>query len=367
MARASRQNQAIREFILRNIDAHPKDVGLKAAAEFGVSRQAISGYLKKLIEEGLVDGEGNTRARQYRLRAISSDAFTIKLSAGLPEDHIFRFRILPLMKNVPQNIIDLCQYGFTEMLNNAIDHSASPDAVISYRQTYASIHIMVIDYGVGIFEKIKNTFNLADPRTALLELSKGKLTSDKTRHSGEGIFFTSRMFNEFYILSGHLRYCRVRRGTDDEYDWLIETVEKERYRQGTGVTMLISTDATWTTSEIFNKYAGGDISFRKTHVPVSLGRYPNEQLVSRSQAKRVLARFDEFSEVILDFDGVPEIGQPFADEIFRVFARAHPGTDVIPLRANKSVQRMIEYVQKAGQSQEEEPELPFLPAPDAAG
>jgi hypothetical protein len=45
-----------------------------------------------------------------------------------------------------------------------------------------------MDHGVGIFEKIMKHFNLADAREALLELSKGKLTSDPRNHSGEGIF-----------------------------------------------------------------------------------------------------------------------------------------------------------------------------------
>ena len=35
-------------------------------------------------------------------------------------------------------------------------------------------------------------------------------------------------------------------------------------------------------------------------------------LVSRSQAKRLCHRFDNFEEVELDFDGVEEIGQGFA-------------------------------------------------------
>ena len=37
-------------------------------------------------------------------------------------------------------------------------------------------------------------------------------------------------------------------------------------------------------------------------------------LVARSQAKRLLERFDRFEEVVLDFDGVRQVGQGFADE-----------------------------------------------------
>ena len=56
--------------------------------------------------------------------------------------------------------------------------------------------------------------------------------------------------------------------------------------------------------------------FNKTVVPVRLAQYGNDQLISRSQAKRVLARIDLFSTVLLDFEGVPAIGRAFADEVF---------------------------------------------------
>ena len=35
---------------------------------------------------------------------------------------------------------------------------------------------------------------------------------------------------------------------------------------------------------------------------------------------------ERFREVVLDFAGVDAIGQGFADEVFRVWARAHAGT-----------------------------------------
>jgi hypothetical protein len=213
--------------------------------------------------------------------------------------------------------------------------------VISYEQTYSKIRLLVGDHGIGIFQKIQNDFHLADARTALLELSKGKLTSNKRAHSGEGIYYTSRMFGRFTILSGHLCYDRV---MEDDEGWLIEVRDQSEERKGTWIDMQISTNADWTTRSVFEKYQGDDIYFRKTHVPVSLGKYPGEQLVSRSQAKRILARFTNFAEVLLDFRGVDQIGQAFADEIFRVFQNEHPGTPIIAIRANDAVKRMIDYV-----------------------
>jgi anti-sigma regulatory factor (Ser/Thr protein kinase) len=340
------QNEAIREFILENVEANPDSVSSIAVQKFGLSRNGIAKYMRRLVSDGLIVAGGKTRARRYQLRALVDEVFDLERDGFWNEDTVWRERIRPLMNDVRPNIIDICQYGCTEMLNNVLDHSLSPGVIIGYNRTYTKITIQIIDHGVGIFNKIKNDFHLADTRTALLELSKGKLTSDKRRHSGEGIYFTSRMFDKFSIYSGSLFYARVRRDSDD---WLIETLEKEE-KAGTSVRMEIRANADWTIRDVFDKYQGKDIYFRKTHVPVALGRYPGEQLVSRSQAKRILARFTNFSEVILDFTGVNEIGQPFADEIFRVFENEHPGTPIYAVNTNENIYRMIRYVQASNPS-----------------
>jgi anti-sigma regulatory factor (Ser/Thr protein kinase) len=265
----------------------------------------------------------------------------------LDEDVVWRYKILPNIHGLNKNIVDICQYGFTEILNNVIDHSLSDDAVISYEQNYCMVTMIIIDHGVGIFEKIQKDFKLADARSALLELSKGKITSDKERHTGEGIFFTSRMFDRFEITSGNLFYLRERIENDE---WLIETNDVIEDVQGTSIYMEISTDAKSTTRTVFDTYQDDNLRFRRTHVPISLGNYPGEQLVSRSQAKRVLARFDQFSEVILDFNNVEDIGQPFADEIFRVFKNSHPDIEILVTRTNPDIDKMIEFVTKPAQT-----------------
>lgn len=341
---ARTQDPAIREFILRNIESHPDKVASLTAEKFELSRTGVARYMSRLVAEGFIIAEGQTKARRYQLKDLVKEHVRLVRDGFWNEDTVWRERVRPLMKDVKDNIVDICQYGFTEMLNNVLDHSGSPDVLIMYRQTYTKIHVEVFDHGIGIFNKIKNDFHLADPRTALFELSKGKITSDRKNHSGEGIYFTSRMFDEFSILSGHLFYRRMRR--DDDNDWLIEVLDRPQDKKGTFVTLEIGTNADWTTREVFEKYQGSDIYFRKTHVPVSLGRYPGEQLVSRSQAKRILARFPDFSEVILDFTGVSDIGQAFADEVFRVFQNEHPETFLVAIGTNENIERMIKYVKR---------------------
>lgn len=354
--RSSRQRPEIRDFILRNVSRWPNSIIAHAVDEFGLSRAGIYRYVARLQKEGLLSASGRTRARHYRLALLINESFKIQVFYGLPEDQIWRFRVLPYLDGVLPNIVQLCKYGFTEMLNNVIDHSVSKDCIIVVRRTYLTVEFFIIDHGVGIFEKLKTDFNLDDSRSALLELSKGKLTSDQKRHAGEGIFFTSRMFDHFSINSGNLYYTRDRQIGDE---WLIETGDRSRTRAGTAITFKINTDADWTTNEVFETYLSGHAGFRKTHVPVKLGLYPNDELVSRSQAKRVLARFERFSEVMLDFEGVPSIGQPFADEIFRVFVNEHPDITVTAIRTNRAVQRVIDYVVASAAVDVDQRELPL--------
>jgi len=268
--------------------------------------------------------------------AVVSSTRVYELSAELTEDKVWREFARPKLEDLPENILRICQYGFTEMVNNAIDHSEGSRITCGLKRSALNIELTVEDDGVGIFKKIKDSLNLEDERHAVLELSKGKLTTDPARHTGEGIFFSSRMFDTFSILSGTLYFSH--RPTDR--DWLLEDAD---HVAGTGVWMVIDPNSTRTTTEVMNRYSslGDDYQFTITHVPVGLARYGAENLVSRSQAKRLMARVEKFREVVLDFAGVNTIGQAFADEIFRVFQQAHPSVKLRSFNTNAEVEAMI--------------------------
>jgi anti-sigma regulatory factor (Ser/Thr protein kinase) len=240
---------------------------------------------------------------------------------------------------LPENIMRICQYGFTEVFNNAIDHSEGRQALVKVERTAQSVSLIVIDDGVGIFEKIKSSFGLEDYRHAILELAKGKLTTDPKRHSGEGIFFASRVFDEFAIAANRYQFIHF---NSPEGDWLIE--DEKIDSDGTMIKMKIAVDSPRTLKAVFDLYANpdtDDYGFSRTHVPLRLAQYGNDQLISRSQAKRVLSRFERFKEVFLDFSGIEAIGQAFADEIFRVYALDHPEIKLVAQNANEQVSRMI--------------------------
>ncbi len=98
---------------------------------------------------------------------------------------------------------------------------------------------------------------------------------------------------------------------------------------------------------MFEKYSGKGFRFNRTQIPVIVARVMDEGLVSRSAARRLLSRLEGFDEVVLDFAGVKTVGQAFADEIFRVYANAHPGRQLFALNTVKAVKRMVERAQDA--------------------
>ena len=336
MTRVQVRGEAVRRFILECVEKHPADITSITAEKFNISRQAVNKHLQKLIGEGVLNQSGNTRSRRYQLTPLIDWRKLYSLAEILEEDRIWREDIAILIGQAPQNILDIWHYGFTEMFNNVIDHSEGTWVSINLNKTAVATEIAIYDNGVGIFKKIQMALDLMDERHAVLELAKGKLTTDPARHTGEGIFFASRMFDHFGVMSGGVYFSHR---FDDKEDWIME---REQFSSGTSVWMKLNNDTTRTTKKVFDEFSSGnDYGFTKTVVPVKLAQYGDEHLVSRSQAKRLLSRIDRFETVLFEFHGVESIGQSFADEIFRVFAEQHPTMKLLEIKANSAVKKMI--------------------------
>ena len=328
--------------LLDRVEAHPRDVVRIVAEQFDTTRPTVLARVSHLIGGGYLTRSGSSTRPVYGVGTARRRLVELPL-AGMAEDLVWAQHVSPLLAGLPANVRDICQHAVTEMVNNAIDHSDGQLLTLFVDRSLLRARIVIDDDGIGIFKKIARHAGLPDERLSLLELAKGKFTTDPRNHSGEGVFFTSRMCDRFQILSGELVFDHA---DGLPLDWLEETGID---RSGTTVVIEIAIDSDRTMKQVFDRFSSGpdDYSFAKTVVPVALARVGDDQLVSRSQAKRLLQRVDRFAMVELDFKGVATIGQAFADEVFRVFAIAHPEIELIAINASPDVQQMVRRVEVA--------------------
>lgn len=332
----------IRHALLDAVYEHPRDLVAHVAQQLGLSRPAVHAQVAELVEERYLKSSGTTRPI-YGPGVKRRRARTYPLK-NLDEHTAWSKDFAPLIVDLPANVRDILDYAATEMINNAIDHSGGTQIRVTLSMDTIRVSIEIEDDGVGTFRKIADYLKLPDERLALLELAKGKMTTDPKRHTGEGIFFTSRVVDEFHLYSGGLVFSHSSRKSDDS----LHELESEQ-RKGTTVSMSITRRSRRTLRNVFEQFSSGpdDYAFARTVVPIRMARVGNEFLVSRSQAKRVLERVDRFRKVVMDFSEVPEIGQAFADEVFRVFVAAHPEIELTHVNTNKPVLAMIRRAQSS--------------------
>ena len=339
MVTIRKSTEDIRHFILSQVQDHPSDIVKFTADHFGMSRQSVNKHMHALVVQADIIAEGNTSARVYKLGKGRLASLVLDITAEIEEHVIWYRKIRPLLEDLPDNILELWGYSFQEILNNAIEHSEGTKIEIEVLQKDGCTEIVIIDDGRGIFKKLCEEYNLDDEKHAALELSKGKLTTDPDSHSGQGIFFSSRMVDRFIIESGRASFFHVK---DQSFDFVLEGGDEEE--QGTIVIMKLENNTARTVNSVFDMFelpGDEDHGFVKTLIPVRLAQYGKEMMVSRSQARRVLARVNRFKYVGLDFQGVGKIGQPFADEIFRVFSIEHPNIAIHSINANDQINNAI--------------------------
>lgn len=339
MSKASRVTRAhVPDAIARLLAAQPYITSSDVATSAQVTRQAAHYHLARLADQGVLVHEGSRRSSRYRLNAQRVHTYPL---AELSEDEVWNTERMALCHLDPEtferpNLVAILNVAFTEMVNNAIDHSRGSTVTIRWFIDPACVAFEVDDDGVGAFTTIRQQHALADDFEALGELSKGKQTTDPDHHSGLGIYFTSRMVSRFVLSASQLTWTVDNDVDDTAYGWL------DRPRIGTLVRCEIRRDTTRTPREVYaasaNPVSG---RFDTTTIHVNLFRERAGDFVSRTEAKRVGSHLEGFDVVELDFTGIAVIGQGFADEMFRVWARENPRSRLVPLNANPAVLAMI--------------------------
>ena len=338
-----------KEKILQLIIQNGRVTSGEITKKIGVSRQYVNLVISDLIAEKQVIKLGGTRNAFYVSKEhISKNPEIIpsvlkkKYKNELLEEHKILLEIeekFPRIAQLPENIKSIFIFAFSEMFNNAIEHSQSKSISIEVSVREKDLSFIVNDSGVGAFRNIMKKKNLKSEIEAIQDLLKGKTTTMPKSHSGEGIFFTSKAGDVFILDSFGYRLS-------------VNTIKPNvaihhlpTRKRGTRVVFRINTDSTRHLNDVFKKYTNlageGDYGFDKTEIRVKLFT-AGDVHISRSQARRVLAGLEKFKIVLFDYEKVPMVGQAFADEIYRVFQELHPDIRLENENMSEGVRFMIE-------------------------
>lgn len=342
MALTQEIRDRLRTYVLELIEQSDERVIDKATDAFSVSKTTVYNCIRKLLSEETIIKISGQKCKYLLVDKCKEIKYEIS-NQLLEEDRIYSAEIQELLADYSDNVRQIWNYAFTEMMNNAIEHSQATKIEILISQNELNTTIMIIDNGIGIFEKIRAYYEYTDIETAILELFKGKLTTDSARHSGEGIFFTSRAIDIFLAISSGKVFTHT--NYRDYIEDLNKTTELKSYekKKGTIIFMKMSNVSSKNLKEVFDMFSNQDDGFTKTQVPINQiceNGYP----VSRSQARRLSWRFEEFKEIVLDFKEVQDIGQGFAHELFVVFQNNHPEIELKAVNCSRQIDIMINHV-----------------------
>lgn len=298
----------------------------------GLSRQAVSTHLRRLADRGELERHGAGRGTHYRRRHRLQRTWPLR---GLEEDRVWRALADEVVElsSVPANVRSILEYSCTEMVNNAIDHSGGDEVTVTVDLDRARIVLGIRDDGIGALEHVKRRLDLEDPFAALQQIAKGKTTTAPEAHTGEGIFFTSKVVDVFTLAASGLRWT-VDNARGDQAVGAIPS------QAGTLVRLEVDRVSETRLDAVFSRFTDEDQSFTKSSVTIKLYGY-GVRFISRSEAKRVARGLERFAVVELDFAGVEEVGQGFVDELLRVWPSGHPGTRLEPINMSPVVAALV--------------------------
>lgn len=347
MSFTDKKRKEIKKYILRKIANDDECVIAKTMDNFEISITTVKRYLKEAEAEQAIEAAPDRKCG-YRLVEQQFEVTVCLEEKSLEEDRLFEMYIARHLINCNEAALRIWQYTCAEMLNNAIEHSKGSKIQIKVYTNILYTRVFIVDDGIGIFKTLleyMETHGWERPTTedALIELYKGKITSKEDSHSGEGIFFSSKMMDDFWIWSdASVYHCGTDKNPKTIQAHLLAYASRLQ-EVGTMVIMCLENETQRKIVEVFRMYTDIEDGFIKTRIPIKEACI-NGEPVARSQARRIAYRLEAFREVILDFRDVEFMGQGFADELFRVYALAHPEVLLEPVNMHPDVERMIRHV-----------------------
>lgn len=332
----------IKLYLLRKIQEDDEFVISKVADAFGISMTSVKRYIETEIANNHICKDIQKKCKYDLVYEESEKTYDLSVISEREDGKMFR-DFLPFI-DANENAVRIWGYVLPEICNNAIEHSNGKKVRIIFSKCILFTKVTIVDDGIGAFKNImnykkKNGIYIEDLKESVLELYKGRFTTSPEKHSGEGIFFSTKLLDKMAIVSDGVVF---KTGFSGDYSLInshLLSYAMKFINIGTVVVMELENETKRKTIEIFNEYSDIDEGIIKTVIPV-FEACNDGNPVARSQARRITERLERFKEVILDFNKCDIMAQGFSDELFRVFQNANPDIKLIPINMNEEVEWM---------------------------
>lgn len=327
LGRVTIGRMATRKLALELLAQHPSLSSGELARAGRVSRQAAHRQLRRLVGEGALVREGGGRGARYLPPRQRAELRFSTADADAPGVYRALSSALPALGLVRGPARELLEHALIELADNAITHAASAELRVLVELGPTRVDVEVEDAGVGVFESVRRALRLASSLEALLALAKGPVACDPARHRGESLWFVAKTARRFELEANSLSL------------WLDEGGQSgfgvAKARPGTRARASVGLDTKQRVRDALEAVTL-DHAFARTKLALRLFSV-GSRFTSRAEARRVLSGLERLSEVGMDFSGVEWVSQSFADEVFRVWASAHPETRLYPTQMNDDV------------------------------
>lgn len=121
MSFTEEKREIIRKYMLEKIRCDDSEYAQKTMENFRISITTVKRYLKECLAQQIIV-EDMRRVSGYRL-VVVEERWDVENDGGLEEDSFYFEKIAPYLSNVSKNAQNIWYYAFTEIMNNAIEHS----------------------------------------------------------------------------------------------------------------------------------------------------------------------------------------------------------------------------------------------------
>ena len=285
------RTERIRQFILDQIERDPAGLSRQVQERFGITRQSAHAHLQALEAEGLIEGRGNTKARRYAARVQRQHRFNLPLAMRPQAEEVWTDLVAPRLGALPTPREAVLRFILTALVDNAVRHAGGAAVMLALTRRGGGLQLTVRDDGQGLFRKLSDDRALDDPNQAPLELCKGA--------AGASLLLAARAADHFVATANGLRleYRPARAG------W---AMAEAAALPGTTLELelRLTGDDTLDAVRAEQVAPGGGL---RTRVPVELLPGARDGLATPDQVRRLMAGLSDFSELWLDFRGVPPL------------------------------------------------------------